>query len=211
MVICYYSEINKQWSESELEEKLKLLPEPLQIEAKRKKHWTDQQLSITGKLLLKELIVGLKASQLSLADIKYTDYNRPGLDSSIDFNIAHSGSFVICCGTDTGSIGVDIELIKPIELDDYIDYFTSAEWRFIRDSENQSDRFFECWTRKEAVVKALGTGLHTPLSTFDILNDRVIYNDISYYIQKLIIARDYQCHLASTEPVAIVDYKQIQF
>ncbi len=211
MVICYYSEIKKKWSESELEEKLKLLPEILQIEAKRKKRWTDRQLSITGKLLLKELIVGLEASQLSLADIKYTDYNRPWFDSSIDFNIAHSGNFVICCGTDTGSIGVDIEQIKPIVLDDYIDYFTSDEWRIILDSENQSDRFFEFWTRKEAIVKAIGTGLHIPLSNIAVINNRVTYNDISYYIQKLIIAKDYQCHLASTEPVAIVDSMQIQF
>ena len=211
MVICYYSEIRKQWPESELEEKLKLLPEPLQIEAKRKKHWTDRQLSITGKLLLKELIVGLKASQLSLADIKYTEHNRPWLASSIDFNIAHSGNFVICCGTDRGSIGADIEQLKPIVLDEYIDYFTSDEWRIIRASENQSESFFEFWTRKEAIVKAIGTGLQIPLSHVDVTNHKVIYNDISYYVQKLIIARDYQCHLASTEPVAIVDYKQIQF
>jgi len=211
MVICYYSEINKQWSESELEEKLKLLPEPLQIEIKRKKRWMDQQLSITGKLLLKELIVALEASQLSLAAIKYTDHNRPWFDSRIDFNIAHSGNFVICCGTNSGSIGVDIELIKPIELDDYIDYFTSDEWRIIRDSEHPSDSFFEFWTRKEAVVKAVGAGLHIPLSDIDVINNRVIYNEIDYYIQKLIIAKDYQCHLASTEPIAIVDYKQIQF
>ena len=211
MVICCYSEIKKQWTKSELDEKLKLLPGSLQNEIKRKQRWMDQQLSITGKLLLKELIVGLKANQLSLADIKYTDHNRPWFDSRIDFNITHSGNFVICSGTDRGSIGVDIEQIKPIELDDYIDYFTADEWQIIRDSKHPFESFFEFWTRKEAVVKAVGAGLHIPLSDIDVINNRVIYNDIDYFIKKLNIARDYQCYLASTEPAGIIDYRQIQF
>ena len=211
MVICCYTEINEKWTESELYDKLKLLPEPLQIEAMRKQLWIDRQLSVTGKLLIKELLVGLGVEHLSLKDIRYSGYRRPSFDSPIDFNIAHSENYVICCGTDKGRVGVDSEQIKPIELDDYLDYFTSDEWQIIRENGDPFDRFYEFWTRKEAVVKAIGTGLQAPLSSIDVSSDKVVDHHITYHIKKLSIAKGYQCHLASTEPVDFVKLQPVLF
>jgi len=199
MVICCYSSIENQWSGQDLSDKLALLPGKLQDEAMRKRLWVDRQLSISGKLLLKEVLHQFGMEQVSLSDLKYNSYHRPYFDTRFDFNIAHSGNIVICCGTDNGKVGIDIEKINPIELSDYTDYFTPNEWGIIRNYPNQFDGFYDFWTRKEAVLKAIGTGFHTPLSSVDVANNTIAYDGISYHIQKLDVVKGYQCHMATSE------------
>ncbi len=198
MVICCYTEIKHQWSEPELADKLALLPKKLQQQALRKRRWEDRQLSISGKLLLLKLIEAFK-SKLALSDLRYNTFHRPFFESGFDFNIAHSGNMAICCGSDLGLIGADIERIKEIELDDYTDYFTLNEWNKINQYINQFDGFYDFWTRKEAVLKAIGSGFHTPLSSIDVSDESMIYDDITYYIQSLDINQEYKCHIATTE------------
>ena len=201
MVICCYTEIKHQWSEPELADKLALLPEKLQQQAMRKRRWEDRQLCISGKLLLLKLIEAFK-SKLTLSDLRYNTFDRPFFGSGFDFNIAHSGNMAICCGSDLGLIGIDIERIKEIELDDYTDYFTVIEWNKINQYTNQFDGFYDFWTRKEAVLKAIGSGFHTPLSSIDVSDESMSYDDITYYIQSLDINQEYKCHMATTETLS---------
>src|ERR1700760_1660627 len=118
MIICFYTEINNQWSEQEFADKLVLLPEKLQQQILRKRQWKDQQLSIAGKLLLLRLMKEL-GNNSTLSDLQYNDYHRPHFVNGPDFNIAHSGNMVICCGVDDGQTGIDIEQVKEIDLADY--------------------------------------------------------------------------------------------
>lgn len=197
MIICCYAHIDRQWSEQKLADKLLLLPENLRGEALRKRQWIDRQLNIAGKLLLMEMLNQFQLP-LSLSDLQYNTHHRPYFDSGIDFNIAHSGELVICCGTDSGKIGVDIERVKEIDLAEYNDHFTANEWDIIRNYPDVLNGFFNFWTRKEAVLKAIGTGFHTPLSSVDVAHDDVNYDGISYHIQKLNIDAGYPCHIATT-------------
>ncbi|HJP63420.1 MAG TPA: 4'-phosphopantetheinyl transferase superfamily protein [Mucilaginibacter sp.] len=197
MIICCYAQIDRQWSEQELADKLLLLPENLHAEALRKRIWIDRQLNIAGKLLLVEVLKQFRQS-LSLHDLQYNTHHRPYFNNSIDFNIAHSGNLVICCGTNVGKIGADIEQVKEIDLAEYHDHFTANEWNIIRNYPDILNGFFNFWTRKESILKAIGTGLHTPLSSVDVANDDVNYDDVAYYIQKLNIDAGYPCHIATT-------------
>jgi 4'-phosphopantetheinyl transferase len=198
MIICCYNEITREWSEQELTGKLLLLPSALQQAALRKKQWVDRQLSIGGKLLLVEVLKQLGKGYLSLNDLKYNAHHRPYFDSDIDFNIAHSGNIVVCCATDKGKIGIDIEQIKKIDMADYTDYFTPNEWGIINSYPDKFEGFYDFWTRKEAVLKAIGTGFHTPLSSVDVADDTIKYDDILYHIRPLEIAKSYKSHIAST-------------
>jgi 4'-phosphopantetheinyl transferase len=205
MIICCYSEITREWSEQELTDKLMLLPSALQQAALRKKRWIDRQLSITGKLLLVEVLKLLGKGNISLNDLKYNALHRPYFDVDIDFNIAHSGNIVVCCGTNKGQIGIDIEQIKSIDLADYTDYFTPNEWGIMNSYPDKFEGFYDFWTRKEAVLKAIGTGFHTPLSSVDVADDTIKYDGILYYIRPLDIAKGYKSHVSST-----IEFEDIQ-
>lgn len=99
---------------------------------------------------------------------------KPGLPagSGLNFSTARSGEVAVFAFSRDREIGVDVE-----ELRDLPDADTLAA-RFFSPREvaaylalDPSDRpagFFNCWTRKEAFVKALGDGLHHPLAGFDV-------------------------------------------
>jgi 4'-phosphopantetheinyl transferase len=103
------------------------------------------------------------------------EFGKPRLDAprtSLEFNIAHSGDWVLLAVGDGVPIGVDVEEQRP--LHDHTEiaerFFSCAERAALRGlpKHEQQRAFFVAWTRKEAVLKALGTGLSTPLDSFDV-------------------------------------------
>ena len=94
------------------------------------------------------------------------------LDPPIQFNLAHSGSWVLYALTRGREIGVDIERIRP-EFGGFAlaeRFFAGSEVDCLR-SLDESDRalaFFHGWARKESFIKAKGKGLALPLDQFDV-------------------------------------------
>lgn len=88
------------------------------------------------------------------------------------FNVSHSHDLGMICVTDCGEVGVDLERLRPFPAagDLARRHFTSAERDFVeRASPHQRDfRFLLCWTRKEALLKATGTGLIDDLDSFEV-------------------------------------------
>ncbi|HWD87641.1 MAG TPA: 4'-phosphopantetheinyl transferase superfamily protein [Mucilaginibacter sp.] len=198
MIICCHSEIPREWDKQELSNKLDLLSPALQEAALRKRRLIDKQLFIAGKLLVREVLKEFDLEHHSFHDLEYNTHKRPYFNAGVDFNISHSGNRVVCCGTVQGVIGIDIEHVKVINLDDYPDFFTQNEWDFIHSHADKFDGFYKIWTRKEAVLKAIGTGFYTPLNSVDVVEDTVEYDGLIYYIQSVEIAGGYPCHIAST-------------
>jgi len=197
MTICYHTEISKPWGNEELQQKLSLLPADMHERILKKRQHHDVQLSVGGKLLLMRLLKRFDLN-LSLADIAYDDFHRPFLFADFDFNISHSGDVVICCGTTSGKVGADVEGIQPVDFSDFTECFRENEWDVIFESQERAGNFFKFWSRKEAVLKAAGTGLYTPLLEIDVTADEVVYNDQIYHLSQLNIFSGYQCHIAQT-------------
>ena len=88
------------------------------------------------------------------------------------FNLSHSEDLALIGVTRAGEIGVDIERLRPVpDVDDIASrFFSESERQRIREmkSEDQARAFLICWTRKEAYIKARGTGLSTRLSSFEV-------------------------------------------
>jgi 4'-phosphopantetheinyl transferase len=95
--------------------------------------------------------------------------------SGLEFNLSHSGSYVVYAVTHAGPVGIDIEQVRDIaEADELVlQYFSAAEIEAYRalPIERRNLGFLAGWTRKEAFVKAIGEGLSHPLDTFDVSID----------------------------------------
>lgn len=113
------------------------------------------------------------------ADHKFTcgAHGKPELETSkglapLHFNLSHSDSLVLYAFTPAAAVGVDIERIRP--MDDWEDiagrFFTPGETAALRalSPGQRQDGFFNCWTRKEAILKATGAGITGGLDTVEV-------------------------------------------
>lgn len=100
-------------------------------------------------------------------------HGKPSISGvPLRFNLSHSGDLALVAVTTGGEIGVDIEWFRPgIERDRIAERFFSArEAAALRalPAAARTEAFFNCWTRKEAFIKAVGDGLSYPLDAFEV-------------------------------------------
>jgi 4'-phosphopantetheinyl transferase len=101
---------------------------------------------------------------------------RPMLDaahrSALDFNVSHSGTMAALAFVQGGRVGVDIEWHgRDRGLRDLVPTVMGPRERAVLEALPEAlfrARFFEFWTRKEAIVKAIGVGISYPLTDIDI-------------------------------------------
>jgi 4'-phosphopantetheinyl transferase len=99
---------------------------------------------------------------------RYGSSGKPALAPEFNgaplfFNVAHSEGLALFAFTRVGEIGVDVEWMR--DLPDWEQVaeaaFSAHELEQLRacPPELRRDEFFRAWTRQEAVLKALGSGL----------------------------------------------------
>lgn len=100
-------------------------------------------------------------------------HGKPRLSApgACSFNMSHSAHMALIGLADRGEIGVDIEVRHAIsDLHDLARHHFSAQeaqaLARIKREEDALTAFLQCWTRKEACLKALGTGLSLPSHVF---------------------------------------------
>ncbi len=95
-----------------------------------------------------------------------------GLPARISCNVSHSGKHGLVALAPEGRLGVDVEEFVPHRnLDVLIDTVFTPDERAELASIAASSRdraFFKLWTVKEALLKALGTGLSLDASSFEV-------------------------------------------
>jgi 4'-phosphopantetheinyl transferase len=95
----------------------------------------------------------------------------------IYFNMSHSSDIFVIAVASGREVGVDIETLNRTDDMEQIAgrIMTPAEYRFFAacDDQDRTAYFYRCWVRKEAVVKAWGTGISDSLNTFAVFDNDV--------------------------------------
>lgn len=141
----------------------------------------DRKRTLLGKMILLDYLE--KHTTLTLFDIKHTKYNKPYIDSSnINFNISHSGKYVVCAFSKSNPIGIDIEEISTnINLNDFKDFLPKSDFSMIDKSPNPLKTFYTIWTKKEALLKADGKGLFNDIKKVQIIDDKISFENRDYF------------------------------
>lgn len=209
MTILYYSTFEEKLPEDFFKEKLNSLPLCFREKTEKFWRWQDAYASLFGKFLLLE---GFRNFGISacLSDLRFTNYGKPYIpDSSVCFNISHSGHCVVCVMSDeVDSIGVDVEEIKPINLKGLRNCWTNPEWSEIVNG--TPTVFFTYWTRKEAVLKADGRGLGVPLKKIEVRETQVNLNDKIYFLSVCKFHPNYILHVASIKDFTQPDHAGVR-
>jgi 4'-phosphopantetheinyl transferase len=109
--------------------------------------------------------------------LSYGPYGKPALDavhynSRLRFNASHSGELALYAFVQDHEVGIDVELIKgDFETEEIAErFFSPYEIKTLSalPAAEKPAAFFRCWTRKEAYIKAIGSGLSHPLDQFDV-------------------------------------------
>jgi 4'-phosphopantetheinyl transferase len=137
----------------------------------------DRRRFIVARAQLRRLLAARLGVRPESVELVYGSRGKPALsrcfaDSDLRFNVSHSGDVAVYAFALGREIGVDVEAIRVIcDADDVAArFFSRCEYEAYC-ALDRSDRplgFFNCWTRKEAFIKALGDGLYHPLDRFDV-------------------------------------------
>lgn len=92
--------------------------------------------------------------------------------SGLRFNASNSGNLAACAFTRGCEIGVDVEQYRGVRDLEHIAhrFFSPEEAAEVLElpATDKEAGFFNCWTRKEAYIKAMGGGLSIPLDSFRV-------------------------------------------
>jgi 4'-phosphopantetheinyl transferase len=155
----------------------------------------DRHRYIIAHALLRILLGRYLAIETSQIRFAYNAYGKPFLDLDLDldleldleldqnlssrettttlhFNLSHSHEMALYAFTYSRQVGIDIEYMRSnIDYSSLaVHYFSPRENAMLQELPEalRSEAFFNCWTRKEAYIKARGKGLSLPLELFDV-------------------------------------------
>jgi 4'-phosphopantetheinyl transferase len=186
----------------------------------------DKKRFIAARGMLRNILAGYLQTNAQKIQFEYTRHGKPKIATkdghgAVRFSVSHSGAFVLYAVTLHRDIGVDIELIRhDVAVAEIAKkFFSQREVNSLEstNSNNLHRLFFQYWTRKEAILKAMGEGFSFPMDKIDVSliagSDAgcvtlPAHEEQSWYIQDLFPAPGYtgsfaipdgHCHLSYLE------------
>lgn len=180
MIVYFLTLLSSKWEivDSQL---IQFISPERQNKIQKYLHTSDKKLCLYAGLIARmglSTISGIPSNNLLFS---YKNNHKPIFlsDTKYDFSIAHTRDFILCCISDNGPVGADVEKIRnaPLEIMDLM--FHHDEIHYIKSAApmQQSLNFYKIWTQKEAYTKMLGIGLAN-----DLINCNTLHSDLSNLI-----------------------------
>jgi 4'-phosphopantetheinyl transferase len=137
----------------------------------------DRMHFIVSRAVLRMILGRYLQIEPKRIQFSYGPHGKPDLakslgESTLRFNLAHSHDLALYAFTLDREIGVDLEYLRVISDFKQIasEYFSANEIATLHviPASQRQKAFFNCWTRKEAYIKATGKGLAQPLDQFEV-------------------------------------------
>jgi 4'-phosphopantetheinyl transferase len=131
---------------------------------------------VAARGILRHLLGMYSGVNPASVEFRYGPEGKPSLStihsSNISFSVSHSGKMALFAVCGSAELGVDIEEVKSdfkgMQIASH--FFSEEEVAELSKLPPKlaDQAFFECWTAKEAYVKARGQGLSIPLRSFTV-------------------------------------------
>lgn len=136
----------------------------------------DRRLFVTARVTLRNILGWYLQCSPSLVRLTCKRFGKPALldwaEKRLDFNVSHAGQMALYAITRDRQVGIDLEVLRsdfPV-IETARQFFSAREVQTLEalSGEARTTAFFNCWTRKESYVKAVGEGLSRPLQSFTV-------------------------------------------
>jgi 4'-phosphopantetheinyl transferase len=97
------------------------------------------------------------------------EFGKPRLVGGPEFSFSYSGEWVAVAVSEE-PVGIDLEQIRPVRLGDATLVLTPSERDHVGAHPDPDEMQLRIWTRKEAVSKAAGVGMHAPFTEMEAVD-----------------------------------------
>jgi 4'-phosphopantetheinyl transferase len=101
-------------------------------------------------------------------------HGKPVLPGGPGFSLTHAGALVGVAVWPHGAVGLDVEQVRDVADLASLATHVHSPAELARGGDTDRAAFFRTWTRKEALLKATGDGLATPMSAITIGADGAV-------------------------------------
>lgn len=145
--------------------------------ARRFRFPRDRRHFIAARGVLREILSRYLGVQPREVRFQYGSHGKPALEDALgtndlNFSLSHSSELALYALTLGRAVGIDLEWTRKDLASKHVAerFFSPREVSTLctLPESMQIEGFFNCWTRKEAYVKALGEGLSFPLDRFEV-------------------------------------------
>jgi 4'-phosphopantetheinyl transferase len=114
--------------------------------------------------VLRHLLGAYTTHRPELIHFHRRERGKPSVDGNVQFNVSHSGGVAVIA-ISKSLVGVDVErVVSNFPWEAIANNFfpeEDREWIAALPDSSRATGFYRCWTRREAYVKALGSGVPT--------------------------------------------------